>query len=150
MKNELQTTHSDKLLNSIYKNVQMGLSAIHNIITIITDEELRKCLLKQKNIYEDVSRTCEGYGKKFDIQLTDVNILLKATSYVSIKTKASINKNAHHHADMLIQGTTMGVTDLIKDTSIFSMAHSQIIALANKMKDSEEAFIESLKVFLTQ
>lgn len=150
MSTELQKVHNDKLLNSIYKNVQMALHAIHNIITLVENEELRKCILKQKDIYEDVSRSCEGFAQKYDIEISDIGPMLKAMSYMSIKTKGNMNKTASHHADMMIQGTTMGITDLIKDTSNFSLAEKNIIELAEKIKNSEEAFVESLKAFLKQ
>ncbi len=148
MKSELVKQHNEELLNSIYKNVQMALSAINNIITAIDDAGLRELLLKQKGVYEDVSQTCEKLSKKFGFDLKDVNMFLKASSFVSIKTKANMNKTPSNHAEMLVQGTTMGITDIIKKTSDFSMAHPTIIDLANKIRNSEEVFVESLKGFL--
>ncbi len=148
MNNELVTQHNEKLLNSIYKNAQMALSAIEDIISAITDANLRELILKQKGVYEDVSGTCESISKKYNLELKDLNMFLKATSFVSIKTKAIMNKTTSNHAEMLIQGTTMGITDIITETSNNSLADHSIIALANKIRNSEEVFVESLKGFL--
>ncbi len=148
MHNELTHTHNEELLNAIYKNAQMALVAIENILPAITDGSLRELILKQKDVYEDVSRTCEGMSNKFNTELKDVNIFLKSMSFVSIKTKANMEKTTSNHAEMLVQGTTMGITDIIKETSDYSMADNTIIDLANKIRNSEEVFVESLKGFL--
>lgn len=49
---------------------------------------------------------------------------------------------------MLIQGTTMGITTLIKELKDSNGADQQLIDLSEEIISNQEEFVESLKTFL--
>ncbi|MNJ03052.1 hypothetical protein D3C73_1632290 [compost metagenome] len=67
-----------------------------------------------------------------------------------MSTKMNIQKDdSHSHiAEMIIKGSTMGVTDVTKHLNKFDDVDSDIINLANKLLKIEENNIEEMKNYL--
>ena len=72
------------------------------------------------------------------------------SSSASINMKTMFNDETNHIAEMLIQGTTMGITDVIKAIGEFNSADKEIKNVAIELQHSEEEFVDSLKTFLTK
>ena len=78
----------------------------------------------------------------------DINIFLKGMSFASINMKSMLNNETSHLAEMLTQGTTMGITDTIKAQNNYPTKHKELMKITNSIVGSEEKFVESLKDFL--
>ena len=72
------------------------------------------------------------------------------SSTVSINFKTMVNDNTNHIAEMLIQGSTMGITDIIKSIGESHNADEKIRNIATRLQHSEEEFVDSLKTFLVK
>ena len=142
--------HNLELLNAIYKNVTMATHAIDSIHNKISDRKLTKLIDKQNKIYERITAECENLAGHINEDLTAINPIAKMTSSVSINMKTMINDETSHLADMLIQGTTMGITEIIKAVGEFRTASSEIKNVATELQHAEEEFVDSLKTFLTK
>ena len=138
------------LLNEIYRNLRMATWAIDNIFNAIENEGLQSLVQKQNKIYEDITHKCETLGKKYNIELIDINPIEKGMSWMGIKMGTLTNKETSHIAEKLIQGTTMGITQLITSVSNSESENNEIRTVANDLKRNEEFFIEGLKEFLMQ
>ncbi len=150
MQEDLKKQHNTELLDAIYKNSQMGINGIKNIIDAVEDGKMRHLLLKQQDKYIDISQSCSEKALQNDIELKDVNPFLKGMSYTSIKMKSMMDNSTSHLADMLVQGTTMGVTDVLKKQGENSLANEDIVELAKDLQRAEEEFVDSLKKFLVK
>ena len=150
MQEELKKQHNQELLDAIYKNSQMGINGIKNIIDAVEDGSLKHLLSKQQDKYIEISQLCSQKALQNEIEIKDVNPFLKGMSYTSIKMKSMMDNSTSHLADMLIQGTTMGVTDTLKKQSENSLANEDIIELAKDLQRAEEEFVDSLKKFLVK
>lgn len=142
--------HNSQLLNAIFKNVTMATHAIDSIRDKIEDKKLSKLLEKQNKIYEDITAECKSLSSEINSNLEGINVFAKMSSSVTINMKTMMNNDSDHIAEMLIQGTTMGITDLIKAMGDFNTAHHEIKNVATKLQHSEEEFVDSLKTFLTK
>lgn len=142
--------HNSQLLNAIFKNVTMATHAIDAIRDKIENKKLLKLLEKQNQIYEGITADCKAIASKIAQDLNAINPILKMTSSVSINMKTLMNDETDHIAEMLIQGTTMGITDIIKSIGEFRTADKEIKNIATKLQHSEEEFVDSLKTFLTK
>ena len=69
-------------------------------------------------------------------------------SYVSIKMKTIINNDSPKLADMLIQGTTMGITDTLKAKTDYPTENEELNNIVDRIIKHEEEFVDSLKTFL--
>lgn len=142
--------HNSQLLNAVFKNVTMATHAIDSIRDKITDKKLSKLLEKQNQIYERLTSKCENLASNISQDLHPINMFAKMSSSASINMKTMFNDDTNHIAEMLIQGTTMGITDVIKSIGEFDTADTEIKNVAIDLQHSEEEFIDSLKTFLTK
>ena len=140
--------YSIELLDAIYKNVKMATFAIDEIKDKIDNKKLLKLILKQDKIYERISHSCTKIANKLNHELKDINPILKMSSSVSITLKTIANDETCHIAEMLIQGTTMGIIDVIKNNGKNKDAIEELKNLAVDLQQAEEEFVDSLKTFL--
>jgi len=145
-KQEFMNTTS--LLDLAYKNVRMGSFAIDCIIDKIEDRRLEELLRKQNDFYLDTTEELERISSSIGHEPEDINALLKGSSFASINMKTLINKETPHIAEMLVQGTTMGITEILKAKSEFSTENSELADIIDSITESEELFVDSLKEFL--
>lgn len=138
----------NELADKVYENVRMASYAIDCIIEKIENEQLAELLRKQNKYYLSIVEKIEAFAKTNNIELKDINPLLKGMSFISIKTKTFINNDSPKLAEMLIQGTTMGITDTLKAISDFPSDNEEILAYAKDVVSHEERFVNSLKTFL--
>ena len=140
--------HNSQLLNATFKNVTMATHAIDSIRDKIQDKKLSKLLEKQNQIYENLTAKCENLASEISQELHPINMFAKMSSSASINMKTMFNDETNHIAEMLIQGTTMGITDIIKSIGEFNSADKEIKNVAIDLQHSEEEFVDSLKTFL--
>jgi len=139
-----------ELLNAIYKNVTMATHAIDNLQDKIDDHKLLKLMNKQNKIYETITADCEELASYYAEDLKAINPVAKISSSVSINLKTMMNDETSHIAEMLIQGSTMGITEIIKGIGEFPHADKQVKDVAIRLQHSEEEFVDSLKTFLVK
>lgn len=143
-----QTNIENELTNRIYENVRMASYAIDCIIEKIENEKLADLLRKQNKFYLSTVVRIENLAKELKFELKDINPILKGMSYVSIKFKTLVDNDSPKLAEMLIQGTTMGITDTLKAIDEFKTQNEELISIANCVVSHEEEFVDSLKTFL--
>ena len=136
------------LLDEAYKNVRMASFAIDCLIEKIQNEKLENLLRKQNKHYLGSVTKIEKLADKMDYKLKDINPLLKGTSFVSIKMKTLIGNDTPKFAEMLIEGTTMGITDTLKAKSEYPSKNDEVLTLVDDIVSYEEEFVDSLKTFL--
>lgn len=137
-----------KLLDNAYKNVRMASFAIDCIIDKIKNGKLEELLRKQNDFYLDTTEELEKLSEELKHKPADISIFLKGSSFASIKMQSMMNDETQHLAEMLTQGTTMGITEMIKSTSDYPSKNKQLQKICQLITGSEEKFVESLKDFL--
>ena len=146
--NKEQYESTTQLIDSAYKNVRMATFAIDCIIDKIEDKKLEELLRKQNDFYLDTTEELEKISEEYKHKPIDINIFLKGSSFASINMKTLIDNSATHIAEMLVQGTTMGITDMIKSQSECKVKNNKLTQITNSIVANEEKFVESLKDFL--
>lgn len=136
------------LLDEAYKNVRMASFAIDSIITKIENPDLENLLQKQNEFYLKTTKKIEKISEEFKHKPADINIFLKGTSFAAIKVKTMLNNDTTKLATMLIDGTTMGITEMIKAQSEYPCNVDSVKKITNSIVNAEEDFVESLKDFL--
>ena len=145
---ENQKNVTNELANRVYENVRMASYAIDCIIEKIENKNLAELLRKQNKYYLKLVEKIEKFAKSENFELKDINPILKGMSYISIKTKTIMNNDSPKLAEMLIQGTTMGITDSLKAMSEFKSKNEELKSIAEDVVSHEEEFVNSLKEFL--
>ena len=147
--NEKQFESTIKLIDEAYKNVRMGSFAIDCIMPAIEENKKLESLLKKQNkCYLRSVEELEKLSKELNHEIVDINPMLKGSSFASIKMKTAFNKESSHLSQMLIEGTTMGITQMIKSHSENSSYNDTLDKIIKDIIKYEEEFVDSLKLFL--
>ena len=145
---EQNLTNQKELIDRAYENVRMASYAIDCIIEKIENPELAELLRKQNKFYLEEVSAIQSYARGIGYEPKDVNVMAQGMSYVSIKTKTLMNNDSPKLAEMLVQGTTMGITDTLKAKSEFESDSQELNNIVDRIIKHEEEFVDSLKTFL--
>ena len=148
MENQTQKK-AEEGLAEIYRNAQLALQSISNILPQVDDEEIRTELLAQHEGYEQFSAKAAVLAKDKGIELKEPNPFKKAMMWGSIKMSSMADNSRAHIADMMVQGTVMGNTSLRTSASEFEPdGDEEIYALLDEMLKAEEQFEKKWKEYL--
>ena len=148
MENQAQKK-TEEALAEIYRNAQLALQSISDILPSVDDEEVKKELSHQHEEYERFSAKAAMLAKDMNLELKEPNPMKKAMMWGSIKMSTLTDNSRSHIADMMIQGTVMGITALRTTAGELSLnGNDEILALLNEMIAVEERFEKKWKEYL--
>ncbi|MGN1053541.1 MAG: hypothetical protein ACI4SH_09165 [Candidatus Scatosoma sp.] len=140
---------SEELLAEVYRNCQLALESISDVLDEVEDEPLKEEIVRQHEEYEKISAKAAMLAKDKALEVKEPNPMKKAMMWTSVKMNTLADNSRSHIADMMIQGTVMGLTSL--KTSYGERPENddkEITALAGELIALEENFEERLKTFL--
>ncbi len=140
---------TEEALAEIYRNAQLALESIADITPQVEDTEVKEELARQHEIYEQFSARAQMLAKDSGIELKEPNFMKKAMMWGSIKMNTLTDNSRAHIADMMIQGTVMGITALRKTASELPVdGNDAVLALLDEMIKVEEDLEKKWKEFL--
>ncbi|MCI5975126.1 MAG: hypothetical protein MRZ13_03490 [Clostridiales bacterium] len=149
MEENTEYKKSEELLAEIYRNCQLALESISDVLPEVEDEKLREEITRQHEEYEKISAQAAMLAKDKALEVKEPNPMKKAMMWGSIKMNTLTDNSRSHIADMMIQGTVMGLTSL--KTSYGERPENddkEISALMRDLIALEEGFEERLKTYL--
>lgn len=142
-------TNADKtILDSTLKNSKMAIQAIQTVINRVEDEELAYELNCEADKYKKIGQKALRKLKDSHVEIQEDSLPQKVMLKSSIQAKTMINNNTERIADMMIQGSTKGITDLTKVLNQNKSASRTVCEIANELVAFEENNIERLKTYL--
>ena len=148
MENE-KSKKTEEALAEIYRNAQLALQSISNILPQVEDWEVKAELQSEHEEYEKFSAKAAVLAKDKNIELKEPNPFKKMMMWGSIKMNTLTDNSRANIADMMVQGTVMGVTSLRTTASELDPdGDADIIALLDEMIKREEQFEKKWKEFL--
>lgn len=140
---------TEEALAEIYRNAQLALQSIADILPQVEDEEVKAELHAQHEEYERFSAKASVLAKDKGIELKEPNVFKKMMMWGSIKMSTLTDSSRAHIADMMVQGTVMGIDALRKTASELAVdGDDDILALLNEMITQEEKFEKKWKEYL--
>ncbi len=146
---------SVQLLNSLYQVNRMSVSTIDSVLKRTEDEGLRQELCNQKQMYGRFSREAETMLNNAGQCPKEPSLMGKLGAEWGITTKTMFDRDADKIAEMMIQGTTMGITELTRERSDCESCGSPDLEATKKARDLcdtvisyEQESIERLKGYL--
>ena len=141
--------HDDaKLLQEVQRSTELGMTAIDAILDKIEDDEFTLYLSKQSLHYSEIhnkalDRILENEGDVYrGNQLTD--IMLRG----SIHANTAFNVSREHLAEMMIQSSNKGITNMWKSMKHNRLATDEAVELAQELVDFEQDNIRRLREYL--
>lgn len=138
----------NELLNYILQNAEMGKDTINQLLSIAEDEkfrqELRNQLAEYIGIHEEARKMISEKGG----EIKEINKIAKISTDMSINIKTIMDKSVSHIAEMMINGSVMGIINIIKKLKEYHIKNDEIAKLGNDLLKIEEDNFNRLKEFL--
>ena len=143
----MELKKSEEVLAEVHRNCQLALQSISDILPEAEDTDVREELLKQHEEYEKIGGKAAIIAKDKNIELKNPGPIKKAMMWSSIKMSTMTDNSRAHIAEMMVQGTVMGITALKSSLSDMSddYADEDIKELAEELLHSEEQFEKTWK-----
>ncbi len=137
-----------KAINDVYKNAHIALQSISDLLPSVEDKELKAELKLQYEGYEKVIGKISSFMAEKGIEKKDINPLKKAMLWSSIKMKTIINNSRNQIAEMMINGTVMGINELTAMKNEKDTLSAEITPYLEELLRLEEEYEQRLKKFL--
>lgn len=146
----MATLKSDsEILAEIYRNAQLALTSISDLLPEVEDEGMKEELLREHEEYEKICSQAASLATRYDLNLKEPSPIKKAMMWSAIKMNAATDNSAQNVAQMMIKGTVNGITCLKTSlTDGESVMDADIKALLKEAIALEEGFEKKLKAYL--
>lgn len=137
-----------EILREVQKNTEMAIKAIKTVNEKVYDDDLAVQLSKQALKYSEIhnkalNRILEGKTEPYHSNNISEMMLVGG-----IHSNTMFNTSTSHIAEMMIQGSNRGITDMCKAMNHHERAENISLEIAKELMDFEEKNIERLKKYL--
>ena len=136
------------VLNEVHKGAKMGMDSISTISEKVSEPNLKDNLSFQYTQYGDILDSVNEIYKKYGDIPKDNNPMNEVMSWTGIQMNTLTNKSNSHIANMLIQGTTMGIIEGRKLLNQNPNIDEEVRQVLNTFVKMQENNVEQLKTFL--
>lgn len=141
--------NDSEILAEIYRNAQLALTSISDLLPEVDDEKMKEELLHEHEEYEKICSQAASLATRYDLNLKEPSPIKKAMMWSAIKMNAATDNSAQNVAQMMIKGTVNGITCLKTSlTDGESIMDPDIKALLKDAIALEEGFEKKLKSYL--
>lgn len=144
----LRENKDEKLLDEIYKSVTMGSDSVTTIISKTNDAALRQTLTAQLDGYQNFVGITRGKLTERRLKVKESGVLAKIPAEMSINMTTMIDNSNTKIAEMMINGSTMGVIEIKRQMRKSKGAADDCMTLASDYVAFEEDNINKMKAFL--
>lgn len=136
-----------EMLNAIFRNAKMGVVGI-NSVSKYAGMQLCSELKKQKKEYADICREAHRLQSAKDHPVKGLSSFAVKGSEMLSKVKLSYDSSDSKIAEMMINGSVMGITKIIRSKRAYEGHDKRVRELSQKLLLTEQNNIESMKSFL--
>ena len=148
MEKENKQENEVNVLDELNKGACMGMDAIHFVLDKVEDDHLKQILETQYAQYQSIStKICELYPEYSSKEPHDTGMMNKAMTWYNIEMKTLTDKSVSKIAELLLQGTNMGIIEGRKLLN-HKGTDDQVNSLVQAYVDMQEEAVEKLKQFL--
>ncbi len=147
---EKMTTKEAEMLDKIYKNVKMGSDSMIKLLAKVENEKLKEDMTAQLDGYEKFASKARKLLINADEEPKEENMMIKMWTSVGMWMNTMTDSTDSHIAEMVVEGSNMGVTDTLKVISEYEKygVSDEVIRLAKDIVSFEESNIEKMKAYL--
>ena len=136
------------LLNHVYQNTQMGVESLPLLASKSQDTPFRQAVDRQWREYRKLNRQAQELMQKHHIPAREVSSAAKMSATVMTNMKTLMDRSTSHLAEMVIQGNTMGVTQITRALHQDRDADPESRALAERLLATTDQNLQELRKFL--
>ena len=145
----MENKSNSEIVAEIYRNAQLALTSISDIITEVEDGDIREEIMHQHEEYEKICSKAAKLALNYDLDLKEPSPIKKAMMWSAIKMGIANDNSSQNIAQMMIRGTVNGITSLKTSlTDGEKVMDGEVKKLLTEFIAMEEGFEKKLKKFL--
>lgn len=139
-----------ELATELYKNITMGSDAVLHLMPKVKDSHMTTYMTAVLGYYEKTAAKVKNILEKYHAEAKEESFMARMASRMGIAMNTAMDASSSHIAQMLIEGSTMAITEATRLTHRFEgQPHcAELLEIAQKLVEFEQTNIEKLKEFL--
>ena len=141
---------SVELAAELYKNITMGSDAIVHLLPKVKNNDLKTLMTAAMCYYEKNAGKVKEFLVKHHCEAKEESIMNRMAARMGIAMNTAMDATSSHIAQMLIEGSTMAITESTRLCHRFEgQEHcEEMLSVAKDLAEFEQSHIEKLKAFL--
>ena len=131
---ENQKNDNLNLLEAVVQNTEMGKNTLEQILPMTNDVQFKAELLRQRNIYHQLNQEAHTAIEACGGSAQGQSTMAKLNTKMGIGLKTLTDKSTRNLAEMLTQGSGMGVVDCVKSCKDYPNAAPGAKRLAQRLQ----------------
>ena len=137
-----------KLLEECSQGCRMAVGSINQVFPHVSDEKLENVMRGYKNKHEQIGKEADEMLKAEGAQGKSPGAAAAAFSWITTEVKMKMNDDNSKISQLMMNGCNMGIQSISGAMNQYETASSESMQLAQRLVDTEEAFMKELKDFL--
>lgn len=136
------------IYRDIQRNTEMAIKAIDTLSDKVYEDDFALQISRQSLKYSDIRRRAMEKLLAARAEPVHTNYMADFMLKSAIHINTLLNTSTSHLAELMIQGSNRGITDICKSLNHNATEKSMAIELARELMDFEEKNIEVMKRYL--
>lgn len=137
-----------QLLQDVARNARTGEDAVNQLMRRAEGDDMRRSLNAARAQYAAIHREASRALAAHDGQAEPVGPLSRAGLWVGVQMNTLADRSDDHIAELVIQGTTMGVIETTKSANTYADADPGARAIASRFIVAQQGIIDGQKAYL--
>lgn len=144
----MESINEKAILNDIYQSAQVGSKAICDLLPKVENASFRSDLKSQDSQYKDIQKQAANQLMQLGETPEELSAMKKAGMWASVGVQTAMNTDTTHLAELMINGSTMGITNMSKLVNTYENPKPEVKGLAERVIQMEEQNIQRLRTYL--
>lgn len=150
MAEALKSRQTVTLLQAIYKNVRMASDSLLTLMPKVKDETLKEDMTVQLSTYDAFASRAAGLLAEEGSRPVEEHAVTKLSAKWGAVLNTMMDSTSTHLAEMIVEGATMGVNDMLKQIreAENTTASERALRLAREVCSYEEKTVADMRNYL--
>ena len=139
-----------ELATELYKNITMGSDAVLHLLPKVEDNGMKTTMTAAMCYYEKAAGKVKDFLTKHKAEAKEEPLMTRMAARMGIAMNTAMDATSSHVAQMLIEGSTMAITEATRLCHRFEGQKDceEMLTVAKELTEFEQSHIEKLKAFL--
>jgi len=135
-------------LNMVYQGARMGIDSISYLLPKVNNQNLKKDLATQMLGYHNLVKNSSQQLHDISHYPHDINLRTRIPMCAALQIKSMVDGSASHVAEMMIEGSTMGIIEMQKKLNNHKNLTTEVAQIGHDVISFEQANIDKLRTYL--
>ena len=141
-------SHTFYVLERTWQNAEMGQQTLRHMIACCYDAAFERLLRRQLYEYRGVARAVRRLLARQGLRPRPIGGMQRFMTDMAMRCNLLIDRTPSHMAEMLMQGSAMGIVDAQKSLHQYPRAAQGATELAERLMEIECKAFDELSAFL--